>query len=58
MKDLWALIKKLFSTCVTAFVIVWKMIKFLLVKVWRLVLIIFGAMFGIKLAKQAISKEE
>ena len=58
MKDIWSLIKKLFSTCTTAVVIVWKVIVYLLGKVWKFVLIIFSALFGIKLAKQAISKEE
>jgi hypothetical protein len=58
MKDLWSLIKKVFSTLITAFVIVVKVAKYLLVKCFRYVLIILGAMFGIKLAKQAISKEE
>ena len=33
-------------------------LKFLLGKVWKILLIILSALFGIKLAKQAISKEE
>ena len=33
-------------------------LKFLLGKVWKFILIILGALFGIKLAKEAISKEE
>ena len=33
-------------------------LKFLLCKVWKIILIILSALFGIKLAKQAISKEE
>ena len=32
-------------------------LKFLLGKCWKLIIISFGALFGIKLAKQAISKE-
>ena len=57
MKDIWSLIKKLFSTCTTAVVIVWKVIVYLLGKVWKFVVIIFSALFGIKLAKQAISND-
>ena len=33
-------------------------LKFLLGKVWKIILIILSALFGIKLAKQAISKED
>lgn len=58
MKDIWSLIKKLFSTFGSIIVIVWKSLLFLLGKVWKFILIILGALFGIKLAKQAISKEE
>lgn len=58
MKDLWSLIKKLFSTLITVFVIVWKVVKYLLVKCFKYVIVIFTALFGIKLARQTLSKEE
>ena len=58
MKLLWDAIKKSGALLISVFAILWQLIKYLIGKCWKLILIIFGALFGIKLAKQAISKEE
>ena len=58
MKLLWDAIKKSFALVISVFAILWQLLKYLLGKCWKFILIIFSALFGIKLAKQAISREE
>ena len=57
MKKFFNLLKSAIIFLKDALVGVFSILKFLLGKCWKLILIIFGALFGIKLAKQAISKE-
>ena len=56
MKKFFNLLKSAIIFLKDALVGVFSILKFLLGKCWKLILIIFGALFGIKLAKQAISK--
>ena len=58
MKKFFNLLKSAIIYLKDALVGVFSILKFLLGKCWKIILIVFGALFGIKLAKQAISKEE
>ena len=58
MKKVFNILKSGIILIKDVFVGLFSVLRFLLGKVWKFVLIIFSALFGIKLAKQAISKEE
>ena len=54
MKKFFNLLKSAIIFLKDALIGVFSILKFLLGKCWKLILIIFGAFFGIKLAKQVI----
>ena len=57
MNKFFKLLKSVIIFLKDALVGVSSILKFLIGKRWKLILIIFGALFGIKLAKQTISND-
>lgn len=58
MNDILGFISKIFSVIGSLLLLIWKIVKLIISKLWKFILAIVGTIASIFIAKKAINKED